>query len=65
MFNSFGTQWSWAVGMSGGGRTGLRYEAIYPRLDRITKGDEEAWERIFADIQYMEQAALEAQHLKQ
>ena len=64
-FSSVKTQWSWAVGMSGGGRTGLRYEAVYPLLDRLTKGDEEAWERLFVDIQYMEQAALAAQHLKQ
>ena len=65
VFNTFGTQWNWAVGMGGGGRTGLRYEAVYPVLDRITKGDDDAWGRLFADIQDMEQAAIAAQHLKQ
>lgn len=65
MFATIDTQWNWATGLGGGARTGLRYEAVYPLLDRMTKGDEEAWERLFSDIRCMEQAALAAQHLKQ
>ena len=38
------------------GRTGLRYEALYPLLDRHTKGDD--WDDLFADIRTMEYAAL-------
>ena len=53
------TQWSWAVGAAGGNRTGLRYEAVYPLLDRWTKGEPEEWERLFADVQHMEMAVLQ------
>lgn len=52
------TQWAVVAGMGGGGRVGLRYEAIYPILDRVAKGDEAEWGRLFADIQAMERAVL-------
>src|SRR5690606_12376930 len=65
VYTTVETQWNWATGLGGGARTGLRSEAAYPLLDRMTKCDEEAWERLFSDIQCMEQAALAAQHLKQ
>lgn len=54
LFYSMGTQWSVGVG----GRTGLRYESLYPRLDRLAKTPEE-WDDLFSDIQEMEYAALE------
>lgn len=58
LFASLQTQWSIAVGMGGGGRLGLRYEAVYPLLDRVSRGDEATWERLFSDIQVMEMAVL-------
>lgn len=41
-----------------GGQAGLRYEAVYPLLDRRYEGDD--WEQAFADLQEMERAALSA-----
>lgn len=38
-----------------GGRTGLRYEALYPLLDRLDPDD---WEPTFSDVRTMEAAAL-------
>lgn len=52
IFSSLQTQWN--VGM--GGRTGLRYEALYPLLDRMAEGDE--WDALFDDVRVMEYAAL-------
>lgn len=43
-----------------GGRTGLRYEAIYPLLDRKYEGED--WEQAFADLQELERAALNAMY---
>ncbi len=40
-----------------GGPTGLRYEALYPLLDRAAK-DPQEWDELFSDIQVMEGAAL-------
>ncbi len=40
-----------------GGPTGLRYEAIYPLLDRETDTQNE-WMELFQDIQVLEGAAL-------
>ncbi|MPN50062.1 hypothetical protein SDC9_197688 [bioreactor metagenome] len=47
-----------AIGFGGGGRIGLRYEALYPLLDRAADGDSKEWSHLFADIQAMEQAVL-------
>ena len=44
--------------MGGGGRIGLRYEALYPLLDRAADGDKAEWSQLFADVQAMEQAVL-------
>jgi len=44
--------------MGGGGRTGLRYEAVYPLLDRAAAGDQKEWDRLFSEIQFMERAVL-------
>lgn len=57
LFTSLTTQWN--VGM--GGRTGLRYESLYPLLDRMTKTDDE-WRDLFGDVQVMERAALAAMY---
>ncbi len=45
----------WFVGMAGA--TGLRYEAMYPLLDRAASSPQE-WDELFEDIRSMEQAAL-------
>lgn len=58
LFVRLQTQWNWAVGMGGGGRLGLKYEAVYPLLDRAADGDREEWDSLFADIQSMEMAVL-------
>ena len=47
------TQWN----VSMGGPTGLRYEAVYPLLDREARGDED-WQQLFDDLQVLEGAAL-------
>lgn len=41
-----------------GGVTGLRWEAIYPLMDRLNLTDE-AWGALLADLEVMERAALE------
>jgi hypothetical protein len=48
-------QTQWFVGMAG--QTGLRYEALYPLLDRMTTTPE-AWREWFEDVQHMEGVAL-------
>lgn len=53
LFSRLQTQWS--VGM--GGATGLRYEAVYPLLDREARGAED-WQQLFDDLQTLEGAAL-------
>ncbi|GAB2463718.1 hypothetical protein GCM10027082_14100 [Comamonas humi] len=58
LFISLQTQWNVAVGMGGGGRLGLRYEATYPLLDRVAEGDQAEWNRLFAEIRHMERAVL-------
>lgn len=45
------------------GPTGLRYEAIYPMMDRL-KLDDDDWFSLFDDIQTLERAALEAMNEK-
>ena len=39
------------------GATGLRYEAVYPLLDRETDTKNE-WMELFQDVQVLESAAL-------
>lgn len=55
IFSRLTTQWN--VGMAG--RTGLRYEAVYPLLDRTAVCTED-WDDLFDDIRTMEIAALTA-----
>jgi hypothetical protein len=45
------------------GPSGLRYETLYPLLDRETASPRE-WDALFEDIRVMEAAALEAMHKK-
>lgn len=53
LFMQLNTQWH--VGMNGA--TGLRYEALYPLLDRHGyTGD--GWDDMFADIRTLERVAL-------
>lgn len=55
MFARLGTRW--AHGMSG--PVGLRWEAIYPLMDRMSLMPE-AWDELLADLEVMEAAALAA-----
>jgi hypothetical protein len=48
-------QTQWQTGMAGS--VGLRYEALYPLLDRHFADD---WQQAFDDMRVMERAALEA-----
>lgn len=57
LFARLRTQWT--VGMNG--LCGLRYEAVYPLLDRMHLSPSE-WEQMFSDLQEMESAALSASH---
>lgn len=52
-FQRIGTRW--CVGMSG--VTGIRWEAIYPLIDRMGL-DGDAWDQMVSDLEVMEQAAL-------
>jgi len=54
LFSRLQTQWS-VGGM--GGATGLRYESVYPLLDREAQGAED-WQQLFDDLQTLEGAAL-------
>lgn len=54
IFCQLRTQWNGVMG----GRTGLRYEAAYPLLDRKAQSQDE-WGELFDDLQAMEYAALE------
>ena len=54
LFRRLQTQWQ--VGMNG--RTGLRYEALYPLLDRLTDSQEQ-WAQMFDDVRVLEYAALD------
>lgn len=47
----------WAVGFAG--PTGLRYESLYPLLDREA-ADPEAWQQLFDDVRELESGALDA-----
>lgn len=57
LFMQVSTQWT--VGMAG--PTGLRYEALYPLLDRFTETEDD-WRSMFEDIHELERAALTAMH---
>lgn len=57
LFMAVGTQWNVGVG----GRTGLRYETVYPLLDRMTS-TEAGWQALFDDVQVLERAALGAMY---
>lgn len=54
LFAALGTQWH----AGSGGLIGLRYEAVYPLLDRRCKTEEE-WNATFSDVRHMESVALE------
>lgn len=59
LFVALQTQWNVAVGLGGGQRIGLRYEAVYPLLDQITDGDRQQWRELLDDMLLMERAVLE------
>lgn len=51
----------WMHGMSG--ITGLRWEAVYPLMDRLGL-DSEAWDALLSDLEVMEGAAVAAMNKK-
>ena len=53
-FRRIGTRW--VVGGMGG-VTGIRWEAVYPLMDRLGL-DAPAWDALLSDLEVMEQAAL-------
>lgn len=54
-FRRVGTRWV-VAGM--GGVAGLRWEAIYPLMDRLHL-EPDAWDTLLSDLEVMERAALE------
>lgn len=56
LFNEIGTQWR-SAGMSGA-RVGLDYAILYRRLDD-EYADKDEWKLAYADIRFLEHAALE------
>jgi hypothetical protein len=60
MFQRIGTRWV-VAGM--GGVTGLRWEAIYPLMDRLNL-EPDAWDALLSDLEVMERAALEVLNRK-
>ena len=52
-FRRLGTRW--CVGM--GGATGIRWEAVYPLMDRLGL-EPEQWDELLQDLEVMESAAL-------
>ena len=46
-----------------GGPVGLRYEAVYPLIDRMGLSKDE-WDQTFYEVQEMEAAALSAMREK-
>jgi hypothetical protein len=46
-----------------GGVTGLRWEAIYPLMDRLNL-EPDAWDALLSDLEVMERAALEVLNRK-
>jgi hypothetical protein len=54
LFARLGTQWT--VGFRG--REGLRYEALFPLMDRMGLSADE-WDQMFSDIRHLESCALE------
>jgi len=59
-FRRLGTRW--VVGMSG--VVGLRWEAIYPLIDRMGL-DGPGWDQMVADLEVMEQAALDVMNKRE
>lgn len=55
-FRRVGTRWMY--GAMGGVPTGLRWEAIYPLIDRMGLAPEE-WDELVDALQVMEIAAIE------
>ncbi len=57
MFCRIGTRWVHASGGMGAVITGVRWEAMYPLIDRLNlpPGD---WEDLLGALEVMEQAAL-------
>jgi hypothetical protein len=60
LFSSVSTQWR--IGM--GGPTGLDYNALFARMDRL-KFDDQTYERLFQDIRVIESEALTIMNTKE
>lgn len=57
LFHRMSTQWNTSMS----GCTGLKYESLYPLLDRAATCPEE-WEELFDDVQVMESEVLKQMH---
>lgn len=58
LFGRMGTRWAYAPGGMGAPVvTGLRWEAIYPLMDRLGLSPDE-WEELHDALEVMERAAL-------
>lgn len=56
LFSRVGTRWVYPA--MGGAPIGLRWEAIYPLMDRLQL-DGPAWDQLHEDLMAMEPAAIE------
>lgn len=60
MFQRIGSRWVFG-GM--GGVAGIRWEAVYPLMDRLGLSNEE-WDDLLGDLEIMEQAAMKVMNTK-
>lgn len=60
MFQRIGTRWVFGAM---GGVAGIRWEAVYPLMDRLNLPPAE-WDALLSDLEIMEQAAMEVMNRK-
>lgn len=57
LFQRVGTRWLYPA--MGGAPQGLRWEAIYPLMDRIVSRDSPEWDELHDSLMVMESAAIQ------
>lgn len=60
MFQRIGTRWVFGAM---GGVAGIRWEAVYPLMDRLGLEPDD-WDALLADLEIMEHAAMEVMNRK-